>query len=416
MNCPKCQYENPDGSYRCTNCLALLDLPEQYQTGAAQSSASPSPLTAGQPANAEPAASEALLSGWSMPAPAAAQPNAPWAQGEVPNQAWPAGQQQAAAPPPLVESPRYKPSGKCPRATFWKMLIGSVIAAVVAGVIYYYITSFTKTDLVFVGPLLAGALVGAVPAGLANRGKCRNTAAAVLIGLFAGLLMYGVKIGGDIIAERTQIVNGFVKDMTDDGLMTAPKARRWVEAYMTPARSIDVFFQHTDVAITPEGGSSSESSPITGWGFYGYEAFHALLATFTAILIVVATVRRPFCENCDNWKVSTGILVKSPKQLKDVIARVRAQDWLGAHALPNTGRIDNKNHCNVYIERCPGCGDSHVAVKSTSGGSSESVKFYAALDPVTAKALIDGKGRLALAAPPTAEPTASDRGQPASMA
>ena len=289
--------------------------------------------------------------------------------------------------------PAYRPSGKCPSSTTMLRLviILGLVTSLVTGGVYYFVTKFF--DLVILMPLIFGAIVGGVLSRTADLGKCRNVPLIVTVALVAGILTYGTKLAVDAFTLRPEMVQEVSQGLVDDYGIPQAEAVKAANKLLTPIETMKLYFRASaDIGfqITHYG---SGGIPIRGIGYYLFLALDVILVAGAAVGIALATVKRPFCENCDMWITPKGILLKSPKQADNVVSLVQVQDWNGAYNLPAGGLIDQKNHCNVFVNKCAGCGDSHVWVTSTSS-SFERNRFYAALQPDIAQRLIDGGGKL----------------------
>ncbi|MBZ0277780.1 MAG: hypothetical protein K8I60_16660 [Anaerolineae bacterium] len=255
----------------------------------------------------------------------------------------------------------YRPSGSISAGGFLLMLIIGVIVAAIVGGILWAVDSYLHLYLVFAFPLFAGAIVGAVLVQIVKTTKTQSPIMAGLIGIIAGVVMYGAYHGasyyitfrGDLRTTYTEQNRG--KPPTDEqldqfinlGLMDVVGDSGFV-GYLKLAAEVGFTITRTT--------SSSSSSGIEikdTWAFV-YWAAEVVLAGLTAGGMAWGAASQPFDENTNAWFSSTPevVAIASNKNRKQLLRALKDGDFQGAGALLTREQIKYPR-VEVWTRRSP---------------------------------------------------------------
>jgi hypothetical protein len=87
---------------------------------------------------------------------------------------------------------KYQPSGRIPYLGFILLILVALLGGAAVGGILWALDHYLNISLVFVFPLFAGAIVGGLLVLSVRSTKVRSPFFAALMGIVAGIVIYGV--------------------------------------------------------------------------------------------------------------------------------------------------------------------------------------------------------------------------------
>ncbi|MCB9452290.1 MAG: hypothetical protein H6672_12690 [Anaerolineaceae bacterium] len=203
----------------------------------------------------------------------------------------------------------YRPSGAMPGGSLWLLLIVALVSGLVLGGIMWAIDKYASFYLVFVFPLAGGAIAGGILALVIKSTKMQNPTMAVVVGLMAGVVMYGAYHGAfyyitfrnDYIRSEYSAsypgktpTEAQLDDFMNEGLMYRVQDTGFV-GYLKYTAS-------NGFSITSTTGSSSSSDlEIKDTGAFIYWGVEILLASIVAAVIARNAAKEPFDEATNTW-------------------------------------------------------------------------------------------------------------------
>jgi hypothetical protein len=392
MNCPYCNAELDESADRCTTCLKHL--PHRDQTYTPVQAPSTPTLNAPTASVATPNIGQSVA----IPEPGVygTMIGTPQAGIEVTTTS-------GFAPSDILleQIKTSRPNEPVNPADKLKVLQISVLTGVVVGIIYFAVSKIF--DLIFLFPLIAGALVGGVIGSQIKSRKVRNASFALACGVMAGVLAYGIKVTGEAYTVRASIVDEATPEIALARGISEADARAYLEKRLNPVETFKLYFEDYGVKLT-HGGSSSGAA-ITGRVFWLLLAAQCALVAWIAGATARDNASFPFCEACRTWRKTDFVTGKHPKQAKQLIDLVRRQDWESAKNLPLAAKINDKAICRVQAVYCPTCQSGLVQVSSTSGNTTK--KLFASEISDTSMAALRGVNQVPVADVVSTLPTAS---------
>jgi hypothetical protein len=203
----------------------------------------------------------------------------------------------------------YRPSGAMPGSSFWLLLILAVVSGVVVGGILWAVDNYLSFYLVFAFPLLGGAIAGGILARVIKSTKMQNPMMAALMGIIAGVVMYGVYHGAFYyISFRNDFIRSLysedypgktpteaqLDEYMNDGLMNVVQDTGFV-GYLKFTASLGFTITRTT------GSSSGTGIEIKDTGAFVYWGVEILLAALTAAALARNAAKEPFDTDANVW-------------------------------------------------------------------------------------------------------------------
>ena len=225
---------------------------------------------------------------------------------------------------------KYHASNQAPFGGFLLILLLAILSGLILGGILWAIDDLLHFYLVIVFPLFAGAIAGGVLTLGVRAGKVRSPFIAVLMGLLAGVIMFGVyHYASYYITFRGAVRDQYVQDagktptdaqldqFIDKGLKTETGDTGFVGFLRLIA--INGF----SITSTTASAPSTTDMELQGNVVWGYWALELLIAVVTAAWIAARAAGQPFDEDANTWYGKPTLLatatMKSRKPLHNAL-------------------------------------------------------------------------------------------------
>ncbi len=254
----------------------------------------------------------------------------------------------------------YRPSGAVPGGAFFRLLIIAILSGLILGAILWAVDNYIHFYLVLLFPLVGGGIAGGALAAGVRGGKVRSPLVAGLMGLLAGLIMFGVYHGAnyyvtfrsqlrDLIVERTN------QTPTDEDL-NALEGLLYQDSNIQETGFIGYLKFAADAGFTiTSTGSTSSSSPmeIKGTIAFVYWGIEILLACLIAAGLAWSAAKEPFDENTNQWYGPPMVLAQgTTKSRKALIRALKDGSFREAGALLTKQPLKYP-HIEVWVRRSP---------------------------------------------------------------
>lgn len=306
------------------------------------------------------------------------------------------------APPPrpamLAAStgPAYRPSGACPPQALGRMLLATVLGAVVVGTVYHFIARYL--DFLFFFQAAVGFALGFGLAWAIKTGKCRNPALAVSCAIVAAVLTYGTMLFLDSRAARPAMAQALTADIVtqlaqrsphkaqlldNEGNPTpaalaqlGPQAQPLVEQALTPWKTLRIYLAASAAAgVNLKHNGVGKGIPIAGNGYWFLLLVKVGIVAVVASLITYDAAADSFCDHCERWLLDLPMTRVHPAQSELLMQKATAQDWLGLMAVPVGPTMDDKTYTEVKLAYCSSCTGGLLSIKTRTDN-----KFQTLLD------------------------------------
>jgi hypothetical protein len=228
---------------------------------------------------------------------------------------------------------KYRPSGRVPFLGFILLILLALVGAAAVGGLLWALDNYLNLSLVFVFPLLAGAIVGGLLALGVRAGKVRSPFFAALVGLVAGILIYGVYQGAlYYVSFRGEIRELYAEDsiaLTDAELTEAIDSGLRAETGESGILGYLRFIAAQGFSITRTGSTSTSSEiRVEGDWVYVYMVVEVLIAALTAAYLAARAARNPFDEEAKVWYGPPMLIGSAPNKMnKQLDAALKAGDF-----------------------------------------------------------------------------------------
>ena len=258
------------------------------------------------------------------------------------------------------------------------------MSALVVGLIYYFVSQFI--NLIFIFPIIAGALVGFLMATAVKGGEVRNPKMAGTFAVVAALLMMGTMHLARAWSVRPDMIDAFTQGEIEDmasansgGAKPSPAqlaalektTRAEVAGYLTPWKTMFIYESlaaEEGTSIGRAGSSSSSSNlPIKGKLYWLLRIGELLAVVLVSAAIAAGAAGEPFCESCKRWQQEEQVLKVHPVQNAQLWEKIGARDWDSLMALKPEQETDDKNVTTVKVTHCPDCQSGTIGATSAGG-------------------------------------------------
>lgn len=224
----------------------------------------------------------------------------------------------------------YRPSGAMPGSSFWLLLVLAVVSGIVVGGILWAVDHYLSFYLVFAFPLLAGAIAGGVLVQAIKSTRMQNPMMAALIGIVAGVVMYGTYHGAFYYISFR---NDFIRSLYSEDYPGKSPTDTQLDEYMNTGlmrlvqdTGLIGYLKYTaslGFTITRTSGSSTSTGiEIKDTGAYIYWAVEVLLASLTAGALARNAAKDPFDENANAWfETRQQVVAVAPKKSRKALLR-----------------------------------------------------------------------------------------------
>ncbi len=254
---------------------------------------------------------------------------------------------------------KYQPSNRVPFASFiLLLLIGAVSGAAVGGILWA-LDNYAGISLVFVFPLVAGAIIGGLLAIGVRAGKVRSPFVAGLIGLLAALLAYGVyQAAGYAITFRAAARDAYLENVgkspTEAQIDKAINNLLLDETGETGLLGYWRLSAQTGFSITRTSSSSTGSGiEVIGDWVYVYWLAEVVIAAAAALWLAARAARQPFDEDANAWYGKPErVAVAGVKSRRELVRALKDGDFQKAGGLLSTQALKYPRH-ELLIRRSP---------------------------------------------------------------
>jgi hypothetical protein len=241
---------------------------------------------------------------------------------------------------------KYRASNRIPFGSFILLvLLGAVGGAALGGVLWA-LDSQLHFYLVLLFPIVAGAILGGILAWGVRVGKVRSPFVAGIVGLLAGVLMFGVyHFAGNTITFRGEARDALIEnsgksfnesllDRRIDEILDEEVGDTGFVGYLRLAA-------REGFSITRTSASSSGSElDLSGDVVFGYWALEILIAAAFAAIIAGRAAGQPFDEESSAWYGNPEFLaMTSTKSRKALLNALKDGDFQTAGSLLTTQDI-----------------------------------------------------------------------------
>lgn len=374
LRCPHCGAGNPREQRVCLKCARSLSTEDAFASSTANTSSVPASYSVGTPSPPpafgapDSSASTPGMMPPAAPSVSAAYPTNSLYQTGIPAEPMvPTPLPMVANAYPIEDGAPYKTSGKVSAATAGKMLVATLLASVIVGVLWHFVGRFI--DLVIIFPMLAGGVAGGIVTVIAKSGMSRSTKLALLCGLLVGPLTYGTKLVCNAYSVRPELVQGLSQSVTPSGATPAQKAQieQKVEGLLTPMRTLRLYMvlmEETGVTLKSSHSSSGSGTRVSGNGYWVLLGVETLAVSLCALALLWSAASEPFCEGCQKWHGTSVVMQANPGQNPLIADAIRARNW-GQFVGIQPGSWNNKAVTTVTLSRCEGCNGATLKTAST---------------------------------------------------
>lgn len=255
----------------------------------------------------------------------------------------------------------YRASNRVPFAGFILLVLVGVAVAIGAGLLLWAAENILNIYLIVVFPLAAAAIVGGVLGLVVRAGKVRSPLFATLIGLLAGLLMYGTyQFAGYYITFRNDMRTAFIENarrtLNDAALDREIDARLEDEVGTGGFIGFLQLVAREGFSITRSFSSSSSSSSgvdLEGTGVWVYWGIELIVIVIITAALARKPATEPFDEDDNVWYGAQELIgVTSSKARKPLIDALESGDFRGAGGMLTVEDIKYPR-TELYVRRSP---------------------------------------------------------------
>lgn len=298
---------------------------------------------------------------------------------------------------------KYRPSGRVPFLGFILLILLALIGAAAVGGLLWALENFLNLSLVFVFPLFAGAIVGGLLALGVRMGKVRSPFFAGLVGLVAGILIYGVDQGAlYLVTFRNEMRDAYIENVGEtptDAELTEAIDQALTDIYGEPG-VVGYLADLADrgISITRTGASSSGSGiELEGNWVFVYMVVEVLIAAITAAVLAARAARNPFDEETDQWYGPPMLIGSVPAKMnKTLDAALKAGDFGTAGSLMSAQDVPYPR-TDILIRRSPvesvPPSDIYVMVNNAQRANRTTTRRTGVVVPHELQLLMGGEGR-----------------------
>ncbi len=257
----------------------------------------------------------------------------------------------------------YRPSGTVTITGLMKMLMVSLIGAVVLGGVAHFIGRFIYIMILF--PLVMGfGAILAVSFGITT-GKCRNFIAGIIVALITGAVSYGSMHFFDYLNFKNSMVNEMLQngETTAEGEpVTKDMASNFINYYLQEETGSIGFIGYVKgnakqgISIGKIGRNGGNIGEIGTWIYWAIE----LGAIMFIAAMAAGSTKNPFCEKCDVWYDESDLTRISESSGYDVIEALKEERFVD---LPSKLELVTEAPCiNISGSICPSCNETDAII------------------------------------------------------
>lgn len=254
---------------------------------------------------------------------------------------------------------KYQPSNRVPFASFILLLLLGALSGAAVGAALWALDNYLNIALVFVFPLLAGALIGGLLVLGVRAGKVRSPFVAGLIGLLAAGLAYGAYHYAAYAitfhnTARDAILENSRKAPTEEQINKAIDNLLSEETGATGIVGYWRLSAQTGFSITRSGYSTSSSAiEVIGDWVYVYWIAEVVIAAAAAMWLAARAARQPFDEDANAWYGKPErVAVTGVKTRRELVRALKDGDFQKAGSLLTTQALKYPRH-ELLIRRSP---------------------------------------------------------------
>src|SRR5579871_2337802 len=256
---------------------------------------------------------------------------------------------------------KYRASNRVPFVGFLLLLLIAVLGGAVLGGILWAVDDLAHFYLVIVFPLFAGAIAGGIFRIGVRLGKVRSPLFALLMGILAGLIMFGVYHFADYYVTfrgtiRDAITASYNTTPTDAQLDQAINQELTNKVGDTGFVGYLKYYALQGFSITNSTFGETDTSDdmqLQGNVVYGYWVVEILIAAITAGALAYVAANQPFDEESGGWfGAPTRLAQTTTKNSKALINALKDGNWQQAGAQLTAQEIKYPRH-EVLLRRAP---------------------------------------------------------------
>jgi hypothetical protein len=222
----------------------------------------------------------------------------------------------------------YRPSGVISGGGLLLLLILAILSGLIFGAILWAVDSYLHLYLVIAFPILGGALAGGVLTRAVKSAKIRSPLMAGLMGIVAGIIMYGVyHFASYYVTFRNDVRSIYEENHPNDTFTDAE-----FDDYLNVVLQREVgdtgfvgylkFAADTGFSITRTSATSNESGlEIQGNVAFAYWGVEILLAALVAAILPWNAAKEPFDETSNQWYGGPTVIALSSTKSRKALLR-----------------------------------------------------------------------------------------------
>lgn len=239
---------------------------------------------------------------------------------------------------------KYEHSGRCGGLAIPLGLVNGIAAAIVLAFVYQWFQDVVP----FVYLNAIATLIFAIGIGLGvglgmKKGKCRNLAIAMSVGLLCGIV-------GEVASYHFSYNRGtrdIAQELQAEGMEITASEVRAQTGYLGYYQLL------AEMGITIGRSSGGSGTTISGWGMYGLWILEALIVLGVSAIGANILLKDPFCEDCGEWTVSEKL---KPLQNVNVEALGESANKGDLQGLLHPAASDQyTNELTYEVHGCPSC-------------------------------------------------------------
>ena len=255
----------------------------------------------------------------------------------------------------------YRASNRVPFGGFILLVLVGLISAIGAGLLLWAAENLLNIYLIVLFPIIAAAIVGGALGLVVRAAKVRSPLFATLIGLLAGLLMYGTyQFAGYYITFRNDMREIFIEN--SGRTPTDAAFDRELNALMEDEVGSSGFIGYLQIvaeegfSITRSFSSSSSSSSgieLQGTAVWVYWGVELIVIMFITAALARKPAGEPFDEDDNAWYDAPELIgIADKKAQKPLIDALESGDFQGAGAMLTVEDIKHPR-TELYVRRSP---------------------------------------------------------------
>jgi len=255
---------------------------------------------------------------------------------------------------------KFRPSYKMPFGSALAMLVTSIAGGLIIGGIVGFVAQYIY--LIYLFPLIMGAVAGLLLATVVRRGKVRNPVITVLFSILTAMILYGTYQFASYYLDRQKIVDQIMSTQGVDNSTAQDAFDRVLNKDVGTTGFVGYleFTAKQGIRFSSVGSSSgSDLAPIQGNIVYGYWLLEFLGIALIAAVGGARETTKPFCETCGNWYRGTAFVGNvDRKSSKQFVKALRQGDFSQAKLffIPPT----RPPRTDLIADYCKTCNTSDV--------------------------------------------------------